>query len=306
MPWFIYKITNLVNQKIYVGKTNNIERRWYSHCYDAKHDCGFYLHRAIRKYDKEAFSISILEAFNDEQTALDQEKSLIKTLNARNPSIGYNIAEGGLGGNTLTQDQIENQRVIKSCDHEKFIDAFNSGLSQREIALLFNVGSRGVISCATRLGLSFNDRRLTPKKSVEGIQNEDVIFVLRQKSLQRELIRSQRRQEQLQRLKISRENRKMSPEAYSQFRSGVMTRVNKSRGISDEMKQRVIDLYFGPEELSAKEIALRLKIGHGSVRCTISSAYATMDNKEREGIKKRRGSSVRSGVKNANSAARRQ
>jgi group I intron endonuclease len=305
MPWFIYKITNLVNRKIYIGKTDDIEHRWYGHCYDAKHSNGFYFQHAIRKYGEEAFAISILEAHKDEQIAFDREKTLIKELNTRDPRVGYNIAEGGLGGNTMTQEQIEAQHSIKNCDYSKFIEAFNIGLTQGEIAKLFKTGIKGVINCARRLDLSFKNRRsLKLRKITKEVQNKDVIAFLQQKFYQKEALRTQRRQERLRHLKILRESRKMSPEVYSHFRAKIMTRVNKTRGISDEMKQRVIDLYFGSEEMTAKEIANQLQIGHGSVRRTINCAYAAMNDEDRKNVKKRRASSVRSGDRNPRSLSR--
>lgn len=283
MPWFIYRITNLVNRKIYVGKTDNVERRWYDHCYDAKHNTGFYFQRAIRKYGEDAFSISILETYKNEQTALDREKALIRELNTRNPQVGYNVAEGGLGGHTMTQEQIENQRAIKICDHPKFIEAFNAGLTQREIAKLFHVSVTSVIRCIKQL-------RLERVRYSRTLSDE---------------LRLQRKSERLQRLHEKRNAKKMSPEVYSQFRAGVMIRVNKTRGINNEIKKQVLEMYFGPEEMSAREIANKLQIGHGSVRCTISNAYAMMDEEERKTVKHKRASSVRSGDKNANSRARR-
>ena len=54
---YIYKITNLVNGKSYVGQTiRTIEERWKQHIKDSKgNKDDFYLHRAIRKYGKENF-----------------------------------------------------------------------------------------------------------------------------------------------------------------------------------------------------------------------------------------------------------
>ena len=55
----IYKITNQVNGKFYVGKTmKSLPTRFYNHCYDAiNRNSTSYFHRAIRKYGKENFII---------------------------------------------------------------------------------------------------------------------------------------------------------------------------------------------------------------------------------------------------------
>ena len=48
MNYIIYKITNLINGKVYIGKTTRtIEKRWQEHCYCKDNDL---LHNAIRKY----------------------------------------------------------------------------------------------------------------------------------------------------------------------------------------------------------------------------------------------------------------
>ena len=56
MEGFIYKITNKVNGKSYIGQTRNtVEFRWRQH-YKAKDNK--YFHRAIQKYGKENFADS--------------------------------------------------------------------------------------------------------------------------------------------------------------------------------------------------------------------------------------------------------
>ena len=61
----IYKITNLINGKMYIGQAQDIYKRWYAHKYSAfKKDNKRYnviLYRAIRKYGLENFEFEILE-----------------------------------------------------------------------------------------------------------------------------------------------------------------------------------------------------------------------------------------------------
>ena len=98
---FIYKKTNKVNGKIYIGKTILTEpQRWQQHLYYAQNnqrerDCP-YLCNAILKYGKENFTREIIEEI-DNSNLLEREKFWIKKLDATNPSIGYNISNGGDG-----------------------------------------------------------------------------------------------------------------------------------------------------------------------------------------------------------------
>ena len=92
---YIYKITNDINNKIYVGKTNfNIEKRFKEHCRDAlkenvKHRP---LYAAMRKYSIQHFYIELIEETDIPE---EREKFWIKQLNSY--SSGYNATLGGDG-----------------------------------------------------------------------------------------------------------------------------------------------------------------------------------------------------------------
>jgi len=98
----IYKTTNLINGKFYIGKdTRNLK------CYLGS---GELLKRAIDKYGKENFKKEILE-FCDNLFELDsREKFWIKELKAI--ENGYNLTEGGTGGDTFTNNP--NKELIRN------------------------------------------------------------------------------------------------------------------------------------------------------------------------------------------------
>lgn len=107
----VYKITNLINQKIYIGyTTRTMAERWKQHiacAYNPNTKDGSYEHalkRAIRKYGVSNFSIEQLEASNDKRHLAEQEKYWIQYYNsyAGSPNgHGYNLTFGGDGGNGL-------------------------------------------------------------------------------------------------------------------------------------------------------------------------------------------------------------
>ena len=93
----IYKITNLVNKKIYVGQSINIIERWKQHQYKAFNSkevaYNSAIHAAFRKYGVENFSFEVLEECKIEE--LDKkEREWIEKLNSLAPN-GYNILIGG-------------------------------------------------------------------------------------------------------------------------------------------------------------------------------------------------------------------
>ena len=84
----IYKITNLINNKSYVGQSIHIERRWQEHCQPYSKS---QIALAIKKYGKNNFHFEILEECSIEE--LNQKENFwIKKLNTITPN-GYNIAE---------------------------------------------------------------------------------------------------------------------------------------------------------------------------------------------------------------------
>lgn len=103
MQGTIYKITNLVNKKIYIGQTTDtIEYRLQEHFWDAARwyanlnkKFNSRLYAAIIKYGNVNFIIEPLYEVADNEDIDQLEKYYISLYNAQNPKIGYNIAEGG-------------------------------------------------------------------------------------------------------------------------------------------------------------------------------------------------------------------
>lgn len=91
----IYLITNLVNGKIYIGQSADIQARWWSH--KGKSQKRTYLSSAIEKHGLENFSFEILIKCPIE--SLDFfEAAFITSYNACDRKIGYNLIPGGKGG----------------------------------------------------------------------------------------------------------------------------------------------------------------------------------------------------------------
>lgn len=94
----IYKITNSVNNKIYIGQSVNIERRFAQHRYDAKHEDrqnGKLLYKDIKKYGIDKFQFEIIEECSKDELN-KREKHYIKVYNSNAPN-GYNKTIGGVG-----------------------------------------------------------------------------------------------------------------------------------------------------------------------------------------------------------------
>lgn len=91
MYYYIYRIINLINNKIYIGvhRTNNLD--------DGYMGSGKLITRAIEKYGITNFKKEILEFFNSYDDALEKEKELINDNFLLREDI-YNLRRGGTGG----------------------------------------------------------------------------------------------------------------------------------------------------------------------------------------------------------------
>lgn len=89
---YIYKITNRLNEKLYIGQTRQpIEKRFLQHFY-AKSPLG----QAMRKCGIENFTIEIIERCETQKQLNEREKFWINALNTKQP-YGYNVRNGGGG-----------------------------------------------------------------------------------------------------------------------------------------------------------------------------------------------------------------
>lgn len=94
----VYKITNKVNGKIYIGITNQGSGvRYYKHWSDARKGDPCPIHKAMAKYGKENFTLEIIDFADTYDELKEKEKFYIKKFNSMNRSVGYNLTEGGDG-----------------------------------------------------------------------------------------------------------------------------------------------------------------------------------------------------------------
>jgi group I intron endonuclease len=86
----IYKTTNLIDGKIYIGQDKNNNPSYYG--------SGLKLIKAIKKYGRENFKKDILEECVDENHLNEREVYWIKYYNSTDRESGYNISEGSKEG----------------------------------------------------------------------------------------------------------------------------------------------------------------------------------------------------------------
>lgn len=113
----IYKYTNLINNKIYIGQTKQtLEERAQK---DGKNYKGSkYFYNAIQKYGWENFKSEILKDNLTLEQANCFEEYYINLFNSTNPDVGYNIR---LGGNNTPLNE-ESKKIISVKAKERYKD----------------------------------------------------------------------------------------------------------------------------------------------------------------------------------------
>lgn len=118
---FIYKITNKINGKVYIGLTTvGVEERWRGHIRDIDR-LERHLYKSMKKYGIENFTVEKIDETDDFAKLGELERKYIKEYNSTDGNCGYNVTHGGesnqLDGNPrarLTVEDVEDIRNIYS------------------------------------------------------------------------------------------------------------------------------------------------------------------------------------------------
>lgn len=146
----IYKITNITNNKCYIGQSCNIEKRIKIHFWAAFKEnlpsYNYQIYQAIRKYGKESFEWQILEILNEvDKNKLNilEQKYILEYDSFKN---GYNMTSGG---DNAEQNYHSGERNGKAKLTEQDIidirEAYNNHYLKRDVYILYKdkIGKSG-------------------------------------------------------------------------------------------------------------------------------------------------------------------
>jgi len=108
----VYKITNRINGKSYIGMTSrSLDARFNSHLAAVRQGSKFRFHSAIKKYGIDCWDKSILAECDDIKNIRLIEEQMIIEYKTMDKSFGYNAKPGGCGGWIVSGEHYENWRL---------------------------------------------------------------------------------------------------------------------------------------------------------------------------------------------------
>lgn len=126
----IYKITNIVNGKVYIGQSQNsfnkrydrkgegAERVFLQHkaAKERGDSYNIHLYNAMEKYGVENFTVEIIEQCKTVSKLNSREKYYIKLYNSADPDFGYNVQLGG--GSRQYTTKMKKQKIRQKREDE--------------------------------------------------------------------------------------------------------------------------------------------------------------------------------------------
>jgi len=146
----IYKITNLINNLVYIGSTVNLYRRKNEHLKElrANKHHNSHMQNSFNKYGEDIFEFTIQDIVFDLESLIEREQFWIDHYKSNDKTIGYNIREKAESNVYLVASE-ETRRRISNANKGQIV----SEETKKKLSIA-NIGKRYSRSEETRLKLS--------------------------------------------------------------------------------------------------------------------------------------------------------
>ena len=171
----IYKISNRITNKIYVGQSKDIIKRWRDHKTRLRsgNHVNIHLQNSWNKYGEGAFEFSVVEVCKKNFDVLNErEVYWINKLDALNDSKGYNIASGGNNSYAMYGKSKEELTKIYKKIAEARLKTWRIKGNPRKGSKLSEVQKKKISeSLKGEKNFNFGKKRPEHSKAMKGINN---------------------------------------------------------------------------------------------------------------------------------------
>lgn len=166
----LYKFTNLVNHKVYIGITNNPDRRQKVHRSMAANDSQYLIHKALRKYGDDRIVFEVIAQTWSKELAFELEKHFINEYQSYSHDAsfgGYNMTKGGDGVDSDTARRnirIRNAKAVAAGTHNFQGDAGSEFQKDRISSGVHNwAGDKGKLLSKARIANGTHNQLIVHK-----------------------------------------------------------------------------------------------------------------------------------------------
>lgn len=130
---YVYKVTDMVNGKIYVGRTKNFKERvrYHQTRYDNKKEYNKPLYKAMREHGVENFRFEIIKSGLTDSESNKLESEMIKELHSLISENGYNVSPGDNFYRVRGSDV--NTNILSEKEAQDIVDRRIKGEKSRDV-----------------------------------------------------------------------------------------------------------------------------------------------------------------------------
>lgn len=162
----IYAIKNNINNKVYIGQSTDIKRRYSEHLRSAQpdkyaqkspRDANTPIHLAMKKYGVDNFTLETLEEVEREQLN-NRERYWIQYFKSNQKQFGYNISSGGQDSFGLSGERHSQAKLSLTEVKEIRMLLATSKLTLEDIAKRFSISKSSI--CMINTGKTWRDENI--------------------------------------------------------------------------------------------------------------------------------------------------
>lgn len=234
----IYKITNLLNGKVYIGQTiQNLERRISGHRSNAKNKSDSLnknsIDFAINEYGWENFKVDTIEICHSQDKLNEREKFWIAELNCKVPN-GYNLTDGGTGA----LGSVSRKGKHLSAEHKAKISASEKGKAlsaeTKEKLSKVNIGKKASVETRKKLSIVHSNISDETRKKLSAANKGRIVTAETRKKISLANKGKIRTPEMRKKMSESHKGKTLSEEQVLKMRAAL-----KGRVVSEETKAKI-------------------------------------------------------------------